>query len=78
MQIALKAKTKMENGFDLTDYEERAMKFSHDYANQILAIDVNIGPEEMLDVTWGLFQKYFTREEVAIKEEFMKLYWKKA
>ncbi len=75
---ALKAKTKMENGFDLTDYEERAMKFSHDYANQILAIDVNIGPEEMLDVTWGLFQKYFTREEVAIKEEFMKLYWKKA
>lgn len=75
---ALKAKTKMENGFDLTDYEERAMKFSHDYANQILAIDVNIGPEEMLDVTWGLFQKYFTREEVAIKEEFMKLYWEKA
>jgi len=75
---ALKAKTKMENGFDLTEYEERAMKFSHDYSNQILAIDVNIGPEEMLDVTWGLFQKYFTREEVAIKEEFMKLYWKKA
>lgn len=75
---ALKAKTKMENGFDLTAYEERAMKFSHDYANQILAIDVNIGPEEMLDVTWNLFQKYFTREEVAIKEEFMQLYWKKA
>jgi len=75
---ALKAKTKMENGFDLTEYEERAMKFSHDYSNQILAIDVNIGPEEMLDVTWGLFHKYFTREEVAIKEEFMKLYWKKA
>ena len=75
---ALKAKTKMENGFDLTEYEERAMKFSHDYSNQILAIDVNIGPVEMLDVTWDLFQKYFTREEVAIKEEFMKLYWKKA
>lgn len=75
---ALKAKTKRENGFDLTDYEERAIKFSHDYASQILAIDVDIKPDEMLDVTWGLFQKYFTRDEVAIKDEFMNLYWKKA
>ncbi len=75
---ALKAKTKRENGFDLTDYEERAIKFSHDYASQILAIDVDIKPDEMLDVTWDLFQKYFTRDEVAIKDEFMNLYWKKA
>ncbi|GAB1367088.1 V-type ATP synthase subunit B [Candidatus Cloacimonadaceae bacterium] len=75
---ALKAKTKRENGFDLTDYEERAIGFSHDYASQILAIDVDIKPDEMLDVTWDLFQKYFTRDEVAIKDEFMNLYWKKA
>lgn len=75
---ALKAKTKRENGFDLTDYEERAIRFSRDYASQILAIDVDIKPDEMLDVTWGLFQKYFTRDEVAIKDEFMNLYWKKA
>ncbi len=75
---ALKAKTKRENGFDLTDYEERAIRFSHDYATQILAIDVDIKPDEMLDVTWDLFQKYFTRDEVAIKDEYMNLYWKKA
>ena len=75
---ALQAKTKKENGFDLSDFEERAMKFSREYSEHILAIDVNINPEEMLDVTWDLFQKYFTREEVGIKEEFMKLYWKKA
>lgn len=75
---ASKAKTKMENGFDLSDYDERTLKFAKDYAEQILAIDVNIGTDEMLDTTWALFQKYFTREEVAIKEEFMRLYWKKA
>lgn len=75
---ATKAKTKMENGFDLSDYDERTLKFAKDYAEQILAIDVNIGTDEMLDTTWDLFQKYFTREEVAIKEEFMRLYWKKA
>jgi len=75
---ALKAKTKRENGFDLTDYEERAIRFSRDYARKILAIDVDIKPDEMLDVTWDLFQKHFTRDEVAIKDEFMNLYWKKA
>ena len=57
---------------------ERAIRFSRDYASKILAIDVDIKPDEMLDVTWELFQKHFTRDEVAIKDEFMNLYWKKA
>lgn len=73
-----KAKTKLENGFELSDYDERAIKFAWDYAEQILAIDVNIDTTRMLDTTWELFQKYFKREEVAIKDEFMNLYWKKA
>jgi V/A-type H+-transporting ATPase subunit B len=75
---ATNAKTKMENGFDLSDYDERTLKFARDYAEQILAIDVNIDTDEMLDTTWSLFQKYFTPEEVAIKDEFMQLHWKKA
>lgn len=75
---ATKAKTKMENGFELSDYDERTLKFAYDYAMWILAIDVNIDTDQMLDTTWELFQKYFTREEVAIKDEFMNLYWKKA
>ena len=72
---ATNAKTKMENGFDLSDYDQRAMAFARDYADQILAIDVNIDTEEMLDTTWALFRKYFTRAEVAIKDEFMQLHW---
>ena len=38
---AANAKTKMENGFDLTNYDERTLAFAKDYANQLLAIDVN-------------------------------------
>ena len=75
---ASNAKTKMENGFDLADYDQRAMDFARDYAEQILAIDVNIDTEQMLDTTWALFHKYFTPEEVAIRDEFMQLYWKEA
>ena len=74
---AANAKTKMENGFDLTNYDERALAFAKDYANQLLAIDVNLNTTEMLDVTWGLFSKYFKPEEVNIKKEFVDQYWKK-
>lgn len=75
---AANAKTKLENGFDLSDFDERVLDFAKEYSAQILAIDVNIGTDAMLDTAWTLFQKYFSRAEVGIKEEFMNLYWKKA
>ncbi|MBW6513335.1 MAG: V-type ATP synthase subunit B [Candidatus Syntrophosphaera sp.] len=75
---ATNARTKMENGFDLSDYDERSLEFARDYAEQILAIDVNVDTDEMLDITWALFHKHFTREEVAIRNELMEKYWTKA
>lgn len=75
---AANARTKMENGFDLTDYDERTLEFAREYSQQILAIDVNVDTTEMLDIAWRLFRKFFRPEEVAIKQEFMDLYWDKA
>jgi len=72
---AINALTKQENGFDLTSYDKRTLDFSRDYAEQLLAIDVNIDPEKMLNVAWNLFSTYFSKEEVAIKKEFSDLYW---
>ena len=72
---AANAKTKMENGFDLSDYDERVLKFAKEYSMEILAIDVNIDIDKMLDTTWALFNKYFTKSEVGIKDEFMKIHW---
>ena len=73
---AANAKTKLENGFDLSDYDERALKFAHDYSEKLLAIDVNIDIEQMLDTAWTLFAEYFSKEEVAIKAELIEKYWK--
>ena len=72
---AANARTKMENGFDLTDYDERTLEFAREYSNNILAIDVNIDTTEMLEMTWNLFRKYFSAPEVGIKQEFMDKYW---
>jgi len=75
---AANAKTKLENGFDLSDYDNRCLEFAKDYARNLLAIDVNINTTEMLDRAWTLFGKYFTKNEVAIKQEFTEAYWKDA
>ena len=74
---ASNAKTKLENGFDLTDYDERCLAFGKDYANDLLAIDVNIDTTRMLDVAWELFAKHFKPEEVNIKQELVNKYWEK-
>ncbi len=72
------AQTKMENGFDLTDYDERTLRFAADYSRHLLAIDVNVDIEGMLDTAWGLFGKYFRPAEVNIKQSLIDTYWPKA
>ncbi len=72
---AANAKTKLENGFDLSDYDVRCMSFAREYSNDLLAIDVNIDTTAMLDKAWELFGRHFTKAEVGIKQEFVDLYW---
>jgi len=72
---ASNAKTKLENGFDLTDYDVRTMSFAREYSEDLLAIDVNIDTTMMLDKAWELFAKHFNKAEVGIKQEFVDLYW---
>ena len=73
---AANAKTKLENGFDLNDYDQRCLNYAREYATRLLAIDVNIGITEMLDTAWELFGKYFTKAETGLKDKLIEKYWK--
>ena len=73
---AQNAKTKLENGFDLSDYDLRCLDYAKDYATRLLSIDVNISIDEMLDTGWELFAKYFRPEETGIKQAMIDKYWK--
>ncbi|MBO4595231.1 MAG: V-type ATP synthase subunit B [Bacteroidales bacterium] len=73
---AQNAKTKLENGFDLSDYDLRCLDYAKDYAVRLLSIDVNIKIEEMLDTAWELFAKYFKPEETGIKQALIDKYGK--
>ncbi|HQN98459.1 MAG TPA: V-type ATP synthase subunit B [Bacteroidales bacterium] len=72
---AANAKTKLENGFDLTDYDQRTLDFAKEYSEYLLAIDVNIDINKMLDTGWQLFARHFTKAEVGIKQELVDKYW---
>ncbi|MEA5005898.1 MAG: V-type ATP synthase subunit B [Rikenellaceae bacterium] len=73
---AANAKTKLENGFDLSDYDNRCLDFAKEYSTKLLAIDVNINTSEMLDTAWELFRRYYSPAELGIKESIMNKYWK--
>jgi V/A-type H+-transporting ATPase subunit B len=74
---AANAKTKLENGFDLSDYDERCLDFAKEYSSQILAIDVNIDTTEMLDTTWKILAAHFRVEESNIKQDLVNKYMPK-
>ena len=72
---AVDAKTKKENGFDLNEYDERCLAYAKDYARELLAVDVNLSIDQMLETGWHLLKKYFERYEVGIKESLLEQYW---
>lgn len=74
---AANAKTKVENGFDLTDYDKRTLDFAKEYSEKLLAIDINIEIDEMIDTGWELFNRYFTESEIGIKKELIDKYGKR-
>ncbi|MDD7559161.1 MAG: V-type ATP synthase subunit B [Porphyromonas sp.] len=74
---AANAQTKLENGFDLTDYDQRALDFADEYSKELLAVDVNIDTTKMLDTAWHLFAEHFTPTEVNIRQSFVDKYWPK-
>ena len=74
---AQNAKSKLENGFDLSDYDLRCLEYAKEYATRLLSIDVNITIEQMLDTAWEIFAKYFTPTETGIKQALIDKYWKK-
>jgi len=73
---AAEAKTKRDNGFDLSEYDQRCIDFARDYSKSLLAIDVKLDIRAMLEVGWRLFEKYFSLDELGIKKAISDKYWR--
>lgn len=70
------ARTKLENGFDLNDYDKRCLSYAKEYSEKLLAIDVNVGIDDMLNTSWELFARHFKMEELAIRQDLVDKYCK--
>ncbi|MFA6108123.1 MAG: V-type ATP synthase subunit B [Candidatus Latescibacterota bacterium] len=75
---AANARTKRDNGFELSDYDRRCLLFAVEYSRRLLSLDVEIDSVAMLDTVWELFAKHFQQSEVAIKQTIMDRYWEAA
>jgi len=73
---ATEAKTKRDNGFDLSGYDQRCIAFARDYSRRLLAIDVNLDTQSMLEASWRLFEKHFSLDELGIKKAISDKYWR--
>ncbi|MCK4639209.1 MAG: V-type ATP synthase subunit B, partial [Bacteroidales bacterium] len=57
--------------------DERTMKFAKEYSDKLLAIDINIEIDAMINTAWELLNKYFSVAEIGIKSEFVEKYGKR-
>lgn len=72
---AKQAATKKENGFDLNEYDKRCLAYSLRYSHDLLAVDINISVDEMLDRGWNMMSQFFEKYEVGIKDRLIEKYW---
>lgn len=74
---AVNARTKKENGFDISAYDERCLKFARDYSQEILSVDMAKKMDLILDDAWRLLAKHFSPEETTMPRELIEKYWVK-
>lgn len=72
---AKEAASKRENGFDLSEYDNRCLAFSKEYSAKLLAVDVDKDMDDILDTGWQLLATYFEKFETGIKDKFIETYW---
>ncbi len=72
-----KARERQGMGFRLSEWDEKLLKYSHEFEEKMMNLEVNISVEEALDLGWQIFGSIFLPEEVGIKESLVKKYWVK-
>jgi V/A-type H+-transporting ATPase subunit B len=71
----MEARVKRDNGFELNPYDMRCMAFALDYSRELLAVDVNLSINQMLDKSWSMLRTHFEPFELGIKQSLLDQYW---
>jgi len=71
----VEAEQKQAMAFDLSEFDEKLLKFSRAFREQFMHLDVSMNLEDGLDACWSLLSRCFDKDEVIIKKELKTKYW---
>lgn len=64
-------------GFKLSALDNKLIKFSDDFKERFMSLDVSISLEDALTLCWTTLKENFSVEEVGVKKAFADKYWPK-
>jgi V/A-type H+-transporting ATPase subunit B len=69
------AQQKQAMSFDLTEYDERLLKFGHLFRDRFMDISVSMPLEQALDQCWQTLAECFKPEELLMKQQLIDKYF---
>ncbi|MCI5051861.1 MAG: V-type ATP synthase subunit B [Simkaniaceae bacterium] len=72
-----KSRERRSMGFKLSRWDEKLLKFSKFFEDEMMNLEVNVPLEEALDNGWIMLAKCFAADEVGIKQSLVDKYWPK-
>ncbi|ACH93052.1 V-type ATPase, subunit B [Borrelia duttonii Ly] len=64
-------------GFNMTEWDEKLLKYSNMFESKLMDLSLNIPLEEALDLGWTILSSCFEPNETGIKTELLEKYWPK-
>ncbi|CAA0117084.1 V-type sodium ATPase subunit B [BD1-7 clade bacterium] len=71
------AEQKQAMAFDLSEFDQKLLRFSGEFRRQFMDLDVALPLEKALDACWHLLAECFDKDEVVIKQNLKDKYWPK-
>ena len=71
------SREKRDMGFEVSDWDERLLKYGVMFEDRILDLQVNISLEEALDTCWEIFAECFQPEEIGVRQDVIDAHWPK-
>lgn len=71
------SREKMSMGFQMTDWDDKLIKYGNFFESRMMDLSVNIPLEEALDLGWKTLAECFDRHEVGMKTSLVEKYWPK-
>lgn len=71
------SREKREMGFELSEWDERLLKYGELFEEKIMDLNLNIGLFDALDKCWDILAECFQPEETGIRDAIVSKHWPK-